>query len=185
MNGVAPPKLVPPLAVGNVPVTPVVKGKPVALVNVPDVGVPRMGVTKVGLLPNDVRLEDVIPEPRVDPLSTLVPFIFKTLPVNRLRSSEDVHADVAETQLNVLSVAPLRVIPPLSAVISDGVATEPNSIFLSSTVKVVEFIVVVVPLTVRSPLIVILAAATVPVKVGEAENTKLPVPVSSLIKVAS
>ena len=32
---------VPPFAIGNVPVTPVVKGKPVALVNVPDDGVPK------------------------------------------------------------------------------------------------------------------------------------------------
>ena len=43
---------VPPLATGNVPVTPVVKGKPVALVNVAEVGVPKMGVTNVGLVAN-------------------------------------------------------------------------------------------------------------------------------------
>ena len=42
MNGVAPPKLVPPLAVGSVPVTPVVRGSPVKLVATPDVGVPRL-----------------------------------------------------------------------------------------------------------------------------------------------
>jgi hypothetical protein len=41
---------VPPLAMGSVPVTPVVNGKPVAFVNVPEVGVPRMGVTSVGLV---------------------------------------------------------------------------------------------------------------------------------------
>jgi hypothetical protein len=40
---------VPPLATGRVPVTPVVKGKPVALVITPDAGVPKAGVTKVGL----------------------------------------------------------------------------------------------------------------------------------------
>jgi hypothetical protein len=34
--------------VGSVPVTPVVKGKPVKLVATPDVGVPNKGVTKVG-----------------------------------------------------------------------------------------------------------------------------------------
>ena len=32
---------VPPLAIGRVPVTPVVKGNPVALLKVPDDGVPR------------------------------------------------------------------------------------------------------------------------------------------------
>ena len=41
--------------------------------------------------------------------------------------------------------------PPPSAVTSDGELTEPNSMFLSSTVRVTEFIVVVVPLMVRSP----------------------------------
>jgi hypothetical protein len=41
---------VPPLATGNVPVTPVVKGKPVALVKVILVGVPKIGVTKVGVV---------------------------------------------------------------------------------------------------------------------------------------
>ena len=43
---------VPPLAPGSIPVTPVVKGKPVALVSVADVGVPSMGVTSVGLVAN-------------------------------------------------------------------------------------------------------------------------------------
>jgi hypothetical protein len=45
-------RFVPPLAVGSVPVTPVVKGKPVALVNVALVGVPNTGVTKVGEVAN-------------------------------------------------------------------------------------------------------------------------------------
>jgi hypothetical protein len=39
---------VPPLAIGSVPVTPVVKGKPVALVSVTEDGVPSAGVTNVG-----------------------------------------------------------------------------------------------------------------------------------------
>jgi hypothetical protein len=45
---------VPPLATGRVPVTPVVRGKPVQLVSVPEVGVPKLGVTKVGLACNEV-----------------------------------------------------------------------------------------------------------------------------------
>jgi hypothetical protein len=44
--------LVPPFAIGKVPVTPVVNGKPVALVRIPDEGVPRAGVTRVGLVAN-------------------------------------------------------------------------------------------------------------------------------------
>jgi hypothetical protein len=43
---------VPPLATGNVPVTPVVNGRPVKFVATPDVGVPNKGVTKVGEVAN-------------------------------------------------------------------------------------------------------------------------------------
>jgi len=42
--------LVPPLATGRTPVTPVVRGKPVTLVRTPEAGVPRAGATKVLLL---------------------------------------------------------------------------------------------------------------------------------------
>ena len=38
---------VPPLAIGNVPVTPVVSGNPVRLVATPETGVPKAGVTNV------------------------------------------------------------------------------------------------------------------------------------------
>ena len=43
---------VPPFAIGKVPVTPVVKGKPVALVKTIAVGVPNAGVTSVGEVAN-------------------------------------------------------------------------------------------------------------------------------------
>jgi hypothetical protein len=52
-------RFVPPLAVGSVPVTPVVKGKPVALVNVALVGVPNTGVTNVGEVANTNAPEPV------------------------------------------------------------------------------------------------------------------------------
>ncbi len=39
---------VPPFAIGKVPVTPVVKGNPVALVKTPDAGVPKAGEVNVG-----------------------------------------------------------------------------------------------------------------------------------------
>ena len=58
---------------------------------------------------------------------------------------------MAFTQLNVLSVAPFKVNPPPSAVVSDGVDTFPRVIFLSSTSRLVVLIVVVVPATVKSP----------------------------------
>ena len=60
---------------------------------------------------------------------------------------------MASNQLNVLSVAPFRVNPPPSAVVSDGVVTLPRVIFLSSTSRLVVLIVVVVPPTVKSPTI--------------------------------
>ena len=66
---------VPPLATGSVPVTPVVRGNPVVLVNVPDVGVPRIGVTSVG----DVD-STVLPEP-VEVVTPVPPFATGRVPV--------------------------------------------------------------------------------------------------------
>jgi len=51
---------------------------------------------------------------------------------------------------------------------------------LSPMVTVLLFTVVVVPLTVKSPLSIKLAAFTVPVNVGDALNTKVEEPVSSV-----
>lgn len=98
------------------------------------------------------------------------------MPEARSKCSELVQLSVALTQLRVLSVAPLRVSPPPSAVLSLGVATLPSSRFLSSTLSVVLLTVVVVPLTVRLPptvtcedvanvAIVAPEKSTVPVKV--------------------
>jgi hypothetical protein len=61
---------VPPLATGKVPVTPVVRGRPVKLVATPEAGVPNAGVTKVGLFDRTtepVPVEEVTPVP---PLAT-------------------------------------------------------------------------------------------------------------------
>jgi hypothetical protein len=66
------PKLVipvPPLATGKVPVTPVVKGNPVAFVKVADDGVPRAGVTNVGLVD-----KTLLPVP-VDVPTPVPPFV--------------------------------------------------------------------------------------------------------------
>ena len=61
----------PPLATGNVPVTPVVSGKPVTLVITPEVGVPRSGVTRVGLVARTMPPEPVTAFPRA--VATPVP----------------------------------------------------------------------------------------------------------------
>ena len=50
---------VPPFNIGNVPVTPVVKGRPVALVNTAAEGVPSAGVTSVGDVANTLAPEPV------------------------------------------------------------------------------------------------------------------------------
>jgi hypothetical protein len=52
---------VPPLATGSVPVTPVLRGKPVAFVSVAEAGVPNAGVTSVGLVANTKAPEPVSP----------------------------------------------------------------------------------------------------------------------------
>ena len=58
------------MAIGKVPVTPVDSGKPVALVNVADVGVPKTGVTKVGLVDNTTEPVPVLVVTPVPPLAT-------------------------------------------------------------------------------------------------------------------
>lgn len=66
---------VPPLATGRVPVTPVVKGRPVTLVSVPLDGVPKAGVTSVGLV---AKTTEPVPVAVVDPVP---PFSMATIPV--------------------------------------------------------------------------------------------------------
>ena len=143
------------------PSIPVATGRPVAFVRTPDAGVPRAGVVSVG----DVNVLFV----RVSVTSfRSVPLSFSYFPEARSMCSDEVHESVASTQLNVLSVAPFNVIPPPSAVVSVGVSTSPRTTFLSSTTRLVEFIFVVVPFTVKSPERVSEAADTVPVNVGSA-----------------
>ena len=63
-------RFVPPFATGSVPVTPVVKGKPVALVRVTLVGVPNIGVTRVGVVDNTTLPVPVLVVTPVPPLAT-------------------------------------------------------------------------------------------------------------------
>ena len=73
---------------------------------------------------------------------------------------------------------PLSVTPPPFAVVFVGLTTEPSSIFLSATFTVVEDTVVVVPLTVKLPVITTSLA-----NVGLVSSTNLPVPVVAVIDV--
>ena len=98
----------------------------------------------VVIVPTAVNEEFVTPVPKDEFESTVVPLILKVLPEAKFQLSED-DQPTPEYQFIDLSVAPRSVIPPPCAVKSVGVATTPNSIFLSATVIVVEFIVVKVP----------------------------------------
>ena len=93
----------------------------------------------------EVREEFITLAPSVvlDSIETL--FILKILPEARFQCSLDVQLVFELSQIIVLSVAPLRVIPPPFAVVFVGVPTEPIVIFLSSTSNVVELTVVDVP----------------------------------------
>lgn len=81
---------VPPLATGNVPVTPVDNGKPVALVNVAADGVPRFGVVSVGLVlkTTEPAVPVVVYSPTKPPLSyktrPVVPPVMVDVPIIRL-----------------------------------------------------------------------------------------------------
>ena len=113
-------------------------------------------------VPTDVRDEPVTPVPRAVELTTWTPLISYCFPETKLKSSEEVQASVESIQFNVLSVVPFSVIPPPSAVTSVGVLTSPMMMFLSSTTRLVELTLVVVPLkntlpdTTRSPEMVVL-----------------------------
>jgi len=73
---------VPPLAPGKVPVTPVVKGKPVKFVATPEVGVPRTGVTSVG------EVDKTTPPVPVEVVTPVPPLITATTPVIALAADE-------------------------------------------------------------------------------------------------
>jgi hypothetical protein len=105
-------------------------------------------------VPTLVRDELTTPDPSAVELRTEVPLISYCLPVTTLISSDEVHAAVELTQLNVLSVAPFSVIPPPSAVTSVGDATSARIIFLSSITRLTLLRLVVVPFTVRFPVTV-------------------------------
>jgi len=195
-------RFVPPLAVGSVPVTPVVKGKPVALVNVALVGVPRIGVTSVGLvaktlapLPvssvkaaarfalDGVARKVATPVPRPDtPVAIGSPVAFvKVALVGVPRMGVTRVGEVANTAdpVPVSSVkAPKRL----------AELNEPNEVALPTEVTAPVKLALVVTLpAVRPEAVPVMFVPTkadgVPragvTKVGELAKTKAPLPVSS------
>ena len=65
-------EFVPPLAIGNVPVTPVDSGNPVAFDNTTALGVPKAGVVKVGEVDNTTLPEPVAEVTPVPPCATSI-----------------------------------------------------------------------------------------------------------------
>jgi hypothetical protein len=99
---------VPPLVTGNVPVTPVVRGSPVAFVSVPEVGVPRIGVTKVGLVDRTLLPEPVEVDTPVPPLATgRIPVVAMTETVTKSTPFQATRAAVPATMVTpVVGPAP-------------------------------------------------------------------------------
>jgi hypothetical protein len=81
-------------------------------------------------------------------VKTTSPSILYAFPTGNSKSSEDTHASSERDHCIYLSVSPFREIPPPSAVALDGLKVSPKITFLSSTVRFVVLIFVVVPLTV-------------------------------------
>jgi len=112
----------------------------VAPIGVPSIVPPLMSIFEK-VEPDDVISPVTLPVrfPVTSPVKApSKPFADLTFSLKSQVSVESVHTIV-------LSVVPLRVIPPPSAVVSVGVVTEPSSRFLSSTDNVAELTVVVVP----------------------------------------
>ena len=98
---------VPPLVAGKVPVTPVLKGRPVAFVSVTDVGVPKTGVTSVGLVERTLLPEPVEVVTPVPPLATgSVPVtpVVKGKPVAFVRTPEAGVPSAGVTNVGLVSV---------------------------------------------------------------------------------
>jgi hypothetical protein len=128
---------VPPFNTGNVPVTPVVIGRPVQLVNVPEVGVPKMGVTRVGLVANAFA-----PEP-VDVVTPVPPLVTPNVPVMPVDNGRPVtfvitpeagvpNAGVTRTALvivglvpNTLAPEPVDVVTPVPPLVTPKVPVIP------------------------------------------------------------
>jgi len=120
---------VPPLATGSVPVTPVVKGKPVVLVSTPDVGVPSRGVTSVGLVDRTL-----LPEP-VEVVTPVPPFATGKVPVTPVVKGKPV-TFVITPLLGVPSAGVTNVGLTRSAFVATAIAILANSVLISVPLRI-------------------------------------------------
>lgn len=163
----------PPLPIGSVPVTPVVKGNPVHDVRVPDDGVPKTGVVSVGLV--SVLLVSVSVVAR--PTSVSVAAGSVSVPDATAVASRMVEPDVvpAINSLPTLPAAPNVFAPvtvsALPSVIAVPDAAGPVSVTPSGMVSVAPVAGAAI-----ETLLILVALATPSVgviSVGEVENTIL------------
>ena len=99
-------ELVPPLAIGRVPVTPAVNGRPVALVKTRAVGVPSAGVTRVGLLDSTTFTVPVLVVTPVPPLATANVPATVTIPVDAVDGVRPVEPKEIELTPDPLTIEP-------------------------------------------------------------------------------
>jgi hypothetical protein len=196
-------RLVPPLAVGSVPVTPVVKGKPVRLVATPDVGVPNKGVTNVGEVAKTaepVPVSSVKAERRLAELGVARKV---ATPVPRPDTPVEIGSPVAFVKVALVGVPRIGVTKvgevantaeplPVSSVKAPkrlAELNEPKEVALPTEVTAPVKLALVVTFPAVKPeavpvMFVPTKADGVPkagvTRVGEVANTKEPVPVSSV-----
>jgi hypothetical protein len=126
---------VPPFATGKVPVTPVVKGKPVQFVSVPELGVPKIGVTKVGEGAIEVTpvLEMVMAPVTATAVGTFELLPTRMLPLDMVASFEC--AIAAEALISAFRITPdaMEATPVLEMVTSPVRATDVGTFALLPT----------------------------------------------------
>jgi hypothetical protein len=170
---------VPPLAIGSVPVTPVVKGSPVAFVSVAEEGVPKAGVTNVGLVDNTLLPEPVEAVTPVPPLATgSVPVtpVVKGSPVAFVSVTEVGVPKIGVTSVglvaNTLAPLPVSSVKAAAKLAEEGVAKNVATFAPKPLTPV---------LIGRPVALVKVAEVGVPkigvTKVGLVDNTLLPEPV--------
>jgi hypothetical protein len=143
---------VPPFNTGKVPVTPVVIGRPVQLVKVPEVGVPRTGVTRVGVFASTTPPVpvDAVVEP-VPPLATgRVPVtpVVSGRPVALVNTAADgvPRAGVVSVGLDARTTAPVpvAVVTPVPPDVTGNAFTK-AALVARTEVEYIEALVIFVP----------------------------------------
>jgi hypothetical protein len=123
---------VPPFAIGKVPVTPVVSGSPVQLVKVPEEGVPRTGVVRVGLVDKTtlpVPVEVVTPVPPLATGKVPVTPVVKGNPVQLVKVPEEGVPKTGVTSVglvdNTVLPDPVEVVTPVPPLATGRVPVTP------------------------------------------------------------